>query len=64
VLVTLVELYEAKRWPVETESFDPIDVLRYSIEEFGHTQASSANFWARGPEHRKFSPAGGRSQSK
>jgi HTH-type transcriptional regulator/antitoxin HigA len=39
VLVTLVELYEAKRWPVETESLDPIDVLRYSIEEFGHTQA-------------------------
>jgi HTH-type transcriptional regulator / antitoxin HigA len=39
VLVTLVELYEAKRWPVETESFNPIDVLRYSIEKFGHTQA-------------------------
>ena len=40
VLVTLVELYEAKRWPVEAEeSFDPIDVLRYSIDEFGHTQA-------------------------
>jgi HTH-type transcriptional regulator / antitoxin HigA len=40
VLVTLVEMYEAKRWPVEAnESFDPIDVLGYSIEEFGHTQA-------------------------
>src|SRR6266699_1080740 len=31
---------EAKRWPVETGvSFDPIDVLRYAIEELGHTQA-------------------------
>src|ERR1700730_6763249 len=40
VLVALVELYEAKRWPLETgESFDPIDVLRYAIEELGHTQA-------------------------
>lgn len=40
VLVALVELYEAKRWPVETgEGFDPVDVLRYAIEELGHTQA-------------------------
>jgi HTH-type transcriptional regulator/antitoxin HigA len=43
VLVALVELYEAKRWPVETdESFDPIDVLRYAVEELGHTQAELA----------------------
>ena len=43
VLVALVELYEAKRWPIETnESFDPIDVLRYAIEELGHTQAELA----------------------
>jgi HTH-type transcriptional regulator/antitoxin HigA len=43
VLVMLIELYEAKRWPIETdESFDPIDVLRYSIEELGHTQAELA----------------------
>jgi|SRR5882724_3478648 len=40
VLVALVELYEAKRWPVGIgEGFDPIDVLRYAIEELGHTQA-------------------------
>jgi HTH-type transcriptional regulator/antitoxin HigA len=40
VLVALVELYEAKRWPVEAGgNFDPIDVLRYAIEELGHTQA-------------------------
>ena len=33
VLLALVELYEAKRWPIDTEdSFDPIDVLQYAIE--------------------------------
>jgi HTH-type transcriptional regulator / antitoxin HigA len=43
VLVALVELYEAKRWPVDNgASFDPIDVLRYAIEELGHTQAELA----------------------
>jgi HTH-type transcriptional regulator/antitoxin HigA len=40
LLVALVERYVAKRWPIEVnESFDPIDVLRYAIEELGHTQA-------------------------
>ncbi len=40
VLVTLVESYEAKRWPIESnESFDPIDVLRYAIDELGHSQS-------------------------
>jgi antitoxin component HigA of HigAB toxin-antitoxin module len=43
VLAALVELYEAKRWPVDTaESFDPIDVLRHAIEELGHTQADQS----------------------
>ena len=43
VLVALVELYEAKRWPIETdEVFDPIDVLHYAVEELGHTQAELA----------------------
>jgi HTH-type transcriptional regulator/antitoxin HigA len=43
VLVALVELYEAKRWPVETdEIFDPINVLHYAVEELGHTQAELA----------------------
>jgi HTH-type transcriptional regulator/antitoxin HigA len=43
VLVALVELYEAKRWPVETGvNFGPIDVLRYAIEELGHTQPELA----------------------
>jgi HTH-type transcriptional regulator / antitoxin HigA len=40
VLLALVDIYEAKRWPIDTdESFDPIDVLNYAIEELGHTQA-------------------------
>jgi HTH-type transcriptional regulator/antitoxin HigA len=43
VLAALVEIYEAKRWPIDAEeSFDPIDVLNYAIEELGHTQAELA----------------------
>jgi HTH-type transcriptional regulator / antitoxin HigA len=43
VLLALVEIYEAKRWPVEIdEGFDAIDVLNYAIEELGHTQAELA----------------------
>src|SRR5436305_11557178 len=43
VLLALVEIYEAKRWPIDIdESFDPIDVLSYAIEELGHTQAELA----------------------
>jgi HTH-type transcriptional regulator/antitoxin HigA len=43
VLLALVEIYEEKRWPIDSsESFDPIDALNYSIEELGHTQAELA----------------------
>ena len=43
VLTALVEIYEAKRWPIEVSaSFDPIDVLRYAITELGHTQTELA----------------------
>jgi HTH-type transcriptional regulator / antitoxin HigA len=43
VLLALVEIYEAKRWPIDVdESFDPIDVLNYAITELGHTQAELA----------------------
>ena len=43
ILVALVELYEAKRWPIETgQNFDPIGVLRYAIEELGHSQGELA----------------------
>ncbi|MGB9369403.1 MAG: helix-turn-helix domain-containing protein [Xanthobacteraceae bacterium] len=38
-LVTLVEHYEAARWPIEDPDRDPIDVLQYVIEEGGHSQA-------------------------
>jgi HTH-type transcriptional regulator/antitoxin HigA len=43
VLVALVESYEARRWPIESdESFDPINVLHYAVEELGHSQAELA----------------------
>jgi HTH-type transcriptional regulator/antitoxin HigA len=43
LLLALVEIYEAKRWPIEiSEKFDPVDVLNYAIEELGHTQAQLA----------------------
>jgi len=43
ILVALVELYEARRWPIETgRNFDPIDVLHYAIEELGHSQGELA----------------------
>ena len=46
VLLALVEIYEAKRWPIKTdESFDPIDVLNYAIEELGHSQAELAELF-------------------
>jgi HTH-type transcriptional regulator / antitoxin HigA len=47
VLLALVELYEAKRWPIEIEArFDPIDVLHYAMEELGHTQSELAELLA------------------
>lgn len=43
VLVTLVENYEERRWPLNSRRrFDPVDVLRYAIEELGHTQSELA----------------------
>jgi HTH-type transcriptional regulator / antitoxin HigA len=43
VLLALVDIYEAKRWPIKIdESFDPIDVLHYALAELGHTQAELA----------------------
>ena len=43
VLLALVEIYEAKRWPIGVDKrFDPIDVLTYAIEELGHSQAELA----------------------
>jgi HTH-type transcriptional regulator/antitoxin HigA len=43
VLLALVELYEARRWPLPNDAgFDPVDVLGYAIEELGHTQAELA----------------------
>lgn len=43
VLLALVEIYEAKRWPIEAgDDFDPVDALGYAIEELGHSQAELA----------------------
>lgn len=43
VFLALVDIYEAKRWPIDVDAtFDPIDVLRYAIDELGHTQAELA----------------------
>jgi HTH-type transcriptional regulator / antitoxin HigA len=43
VLLALVEIYEARRWPIDIDdNFDPIDVLGYAIDELGHTQAELA----------------------
>lgn len=43
VLVALVESYEARRWPADPgESFDPVEVLHYAIDELGHSQAELA----------------------
>jgi HTH-type transcriptional regulator / antitoxin HigA len=43
VLLALVEIYEAKRWPTDiTKRFDPIDVLNYAIDELGHSQVRLA----------------------
>jgi antitoxin component HigA of HigAB toxin-antitoxin module len=43
ILVTLVETYEDRRWPINSRRrFDPVDVLRYAIDELGHTQAELA----------------------
>ena len=44
ILVTLVETYEERRWPLRSRRrFDPVDVLRYAIEELGHSQVELAN---------------------
>ncbi len=44
ILVTLVETYEERRWPLKRRRrFDPVDVLNYAIEELGHSQAELAD---------------------
>jgi HTH-type transcriptional regulator / antitoxin HigA len=42
LLVTMVERYEAKRWPIRKPKWGPIDVLHYAIDEMGHTQTELA----------------------
>jgi HTH-type transcriptional regulator / antitoxin HigA len=43
ILVVLVETYEDRRFPFKSKrKFDPTDVLRYAIDELGHTQVELA----------------------
>lgn len=42
-LLALVDSYETKRWPMGKEtSLDPIDILRFAIDELGHSRAELA----------------------
>ena len=48
VLLALVDVYEERRWPIKVdETFDPIDVLQYAIEELGHTQSELSELGSR-----------------
>lgn len=40
LLTTLVETYEAKRWP--SEALDPIDAIKAAMEAEGHTRGELA----------------------
>jgi len=43
ILVTLVEKYEERHWPINKPShWDPVDVLKYAIAEMGHSQSELA----------------------
>jgi HTH-type transcriptional regulator / antitoxin HigA len=42
VLLTLAEKYEDTRWPIESQNWDPVDVIRHAIDEMGHTQSELA----------------------
>jgi HTH-type transcriptional regulator / antitoxin HigA len=43
VLVTLVETYEERCWPLRSRRrFDPVDMLHDAIVELGHSQAELA----------------------
>ena len=41
ILITLIDAYEEKRWPIEAA--DPIEALTYAIEEMGHSQSELAD---------------------
>lgn len=43
ILVTLVEKYEERRWPISCLDWDPVDVLEYAIDELGHSQTELAD---------------------
>jgi HTH-type transcriptional regulator/antitoxin HigA len=49
ILVTLVERYEETRWPIEQPGWDPVDVLKYAINELGHSQSELAELLSSRP---------------
>jgi HTH-type transcriptional regulator/antitoxin HigA len=62
VLATLVETYEERRWPLPSRRrFDPIDVLRYAIEELRRNWQKSSDL---GRALQKSWRAGARSRCK
>ena len=40
ILTTLIEAYEEKHWPIELP--DPVDIIKYAIEEMGYSQTELA----------------------
>jgi Predicted transcription regulator containing HTH domain len=42
LLITLVDNYEATRWPIDDPDRDPVDVLHYAIGDMGHSQSELA----------------------
>ena len=64
VLLAPVDLYEAKRWPIEAgKNFDPVDVLNYVIDELGHTQVELAELLGSRSRASEILYAGARSRS-
>jgi len=49
LLATIVEHYEARRWPTGTLDWDAVDVLQYAISEMGHTQKELADLFGSPP---------------
>jgi HTH-type transcriptional regulator/antitoxin HigA len=42
-IIALVDSYEARRWPLDVDaSFDPVEVIRFAIDELGHGRAELA----------------------
>ena len=46
ILVTLVETYEERRWPIKSRRrFDPVDLLHYESKNSATLRRSLQTFW-------------------